>query len=103
MPEWQTEAEQCSWYWREGCGLGLWAETCQFPSGERQVAWAVELGAFVSRTGTASGEIVVQSWALPQGSGIEALTEALVESGYLPEGAPCDWQTMTLRYAPRSL
>lgn len=103
MPEWQTEAEQCSWYWREGGGLGLWAEACQFPSGERQVVWAVELDAFVSRTGTAIGEIVVQSWALPPESGIEALTEALVESGYLPEDAPCEWQTMTLRYAPRTM
>lgn len=103
MPDWQTAPASCAWHWREGGGLGLWAETCVFNGATWQVDWDADRAVFVTRAGDAVMGIAVQGFTLPPGSGISALTEVLVATGHLDPEAACAWQTIRLRPAPRTM
>ena len=103
MPAWQTDARQCTWHWREGGGLGLWAETCDLSTGRWEVAWEEPKGAFVLRHHDQVQATVVKPWSLPMAAGMEGLTRALIGSEALPPDAPCHWQPIALRPAPRTM
>lgn len=103
MPDWQTDPAACAWHWRDGGGIGLWAETCVFQGATWQVDWDAERAAFVTRTGDTVMGIAVQPFSMPPGSGIAALSEVLIAAGYLDLGAPCSWQPIAPRPAPRTM
>jgi len=102
MPDWQTYPATCAWHWREGGGIGLWTETCVFQGATWQVDWDADRVAFVTRSGEAVMGIAVKPFTLPPGSGIAALSAVLVAAGHLDPEAPCAWQHMALRPAPRT-
>lgn len=103
MPDWQTDAENCSWNWREGGGTGLWAETCRFNDRTWQVIWDEGQVAFVARAGDDDMGIVVKAFALPRGANIHELGKTLIEVGALDANAACIWDTIALRPAPRTM
>lgn len=103
MPEWQTDANNCSWHWREGGGIGLWAETCRFNGATWQVVWDEDLAAFVTRKDDTVMGIAVQAFPLSSGASMASLSEILVEAGSLDANATCIWQTFALRPAPRTM
>jgi hypothetical protein len=103
LPAWQTDAATCSWQWREGGGIGLWAETCDLGGATWQVVWDDAQGAFVTRRDDVDMGIAVQGFALPPGTGIDALGETLIDAGALEAGAPCTWQAFAPRPAPRTM
>lgn len=102
-PDWQTSVDDCSWHWREGGGIGLWAEVCTFNHKEWRVSWLEERAAFVTWAGTEISGVAVQPWRVPGGSGIETLTEVLVQTGNLAADAQCEWRSVALRPAPRTM
>lgn len=103
MPDWQTDAASCAWHWREGGGIGLWGETCVLGGATWQVVWDDARGAFVTRRDDVDMGIAVQVFAVPPGAGIDALGETLIGAGALEAGAPCTWQAVALRAAPRTM
>ncbi len=103
QPDWQTDARHCSWHWREGGGVGLWAEDCDLPTGRWQVVWKAERGSFMLQHNGVSREVVVQSWALPPDGGLADLRQALVGAGQLAPDADCRWQSVPLRPATRTM
>ncbi len=102
-PDWQTDPATCSWHWREGDGIGLWAETCVLNGATWQVDWDAKLGAFVTRRGDTVVGIAVQGFAVPIGSGIAVLSQTLIAAGHLQPEAACTWQTAALRPVPRTM
>jgi hypothetical protein len=102
MPGWQTETGACAWHWREGGGIGLWTETCVFNETVWQVQWDDERGAFVTRRGDMVTGVAVRGFPLPPRAGIDALTGTLIAAGHLEAEAPCEWQPIPLRPAPRT-
>lgn len=102
-PSWQTDARHCAWHWREGGGLGLWTETCHLSTGAWEVTWDEPKSAFVLRHQGQAQALAVQPWPLPGGDGMEGLTRALVAAGALAPEAPCHWQTIAHRPAPRTV
>lgn len=102
MPDWQTDARQCTWQWREGGGLGLWAETCKLSTGQWMVTWNAPLSAFVLQHEARVERIVVQSWSLQAGLGVVALTRALTDAGHLAPDADCRWKSVPVRPVPRT-
>lgn len=102
MPAWQTDARQCTWHWREGGGLGLWAETCDLSTGRWEVTWNEPEGAFVLRHLDQVHATVVKPWSVAMADGMDGLTRALIGSEALAPDAPCHWQPITLRPAPRT-
>ena len=102
-PAWQTDAQSCAWHWREGGGIGLWAETCTFSTGEWQVVWDENQAAFVTLNNGVALGIAVQPWAVAHGSDISSLTQKLREAGHLAIAADCEWQAVALRAAPRTM
>ena len=78
------------------------------------MVWDGPLAAFVLRHEGRIQATVVQSWALPLGQGTDAsspvsthrltraLTRALREAGALAPQAPCHWQAIAPRPAPRT-
>ena len=103
VPTWHTDARHCSWHWREGGGVGLWAESCKLSTGRWQVVWDAGRSAFVLQHNGAVQGVVVQSWPLPPGGGLAALTRALVDAGQLAPDAECRWTPVPLRPAPRTM
>lgn len=103
LPSWQTDAATCSWHWREGGGIGLWGETCDLGGATWQVMWDDAQGAFVTRRDDADMGIAVQSFTVPQGASIAALSQTLIDAGALGPDAPCTWQAIALRPAPRTM
>jgi len=102
MPVWHTDARHCVWVWREGGGVGLWAETCHLPTGRWEVAWDGGQGAFrLRRDGEFMG-VVVQSWQVRPEAGIEALTKALIDAGQLAPDADCRWVSVAARPVVRT-
>lgn len=102
MPNWLTDVDRCAWHWREGGGLGLWAQTCHLPSGQWQVSWDQLSNAFVTRREAEIVGIAVQSWGYEAAAGLSALSKQLVDEGQLMADAPCSWQPIALRPAPRT-
>lgn len=103
MPDWQTEADTCTWHWREGGGIGLWAETCRFNDATWQVAWDEALAAFVNTKGDSVMGIAVQPFRLSSGASIASLSATLVEAGSPDANASCIWQAVALRPAPGTM
>lgn len=102
MPNWLTDVDRCAWHWREGGGLGLWAQSCQLASGQWQVSWDHLSNAFVTRREAEIVGIAVQSWGYEAAAGLSALSKQLVDEGQLMADAPCSWQPIALRPAPRT-
>lgn len=103
VPDWQTDPATCAWQWREGVGIGLWAETCIFNGTIWQVDWDVDHAGFVTQRGETVMGIAVQGFHLPTGSGINAIGETLIALGHLAPEAPCVWEAIALRPAPRDV
>ena len=101
-PNWQTDADRCSWHWQQGGGLGLWAETCQFSTGRWQVSWDDRLRAFVLQRDAMTVGLVVQPWTIAAGAGLEGLKRALIGAGHLESNADCRWKSVPIRPAPRT-
>lgn len=99
-PGWQTMSGSCSWHWREGGGLGLWAEVCELPTGLWQVVWEPREQAFVIKRDAEQLDIVVQPWRLEPQQDISSLSELLVRAGHLQADAECRWQVVDIRRTP---
>src|SRR6056297_2429077 len=102
MPAWQTDANNCSWHWREADEIGLWAETCRFNGTTWQVLWDDDLAAFVTKNDEIFMGIAVQAFTLSNGANIAGLSETIAEAGSLDANHACTWQTIALRPAPRT-
>jgi hypothetical protein len=103
VPRWQTDPATCDWHWREGGGIGLWAETCVFNDATWQVIWDVHRRAFVTQGGDMVMDIAVQEFYLPTGSGLTALMDVLTVSGQLQPEAPCAWNPIVPRPAQSNM
>lgn len=103
MPDWQTDSVNCSWHWREGGGIGLWAETCRFNGAIWEVVWDENLAAFVTRNDATLIGLAIQAFPLSSGESISALSETLVEAGSLDANHACIWRAVGLRPAPRTM
>jgi len=103
MPDWQTDAANCSWHWREGGGVGLWAETCRFNDRTWQVVWDEDRTSFVTRADDSDMGIAAKVFDLHSGSDISALSRTLVDTGALDANAACIWKAIALRPAPRTM
>ncbi len=103
MPGWHSDLEACVWHWREGGGIGLWAEICVFNGTVWQVRWDDERAAFVTRSGDGVMGVAVQGFTLPPGAGIAALSNTLIAADHLEAEAACAWQAIALRPAPPTM
>lgn len=101
-PTGQTDAQACTWQWREGGGLGLWTETCRFNGKHWETVFDAKRAAFVTRRDNEIVGIAVQSFAIPAGADITSLSHALIAEGGLKADAPCEWRNIALRPAPRT-
>lgn len=101
-PDWQTDAGSCSWHWREGSGIGLWAERCRLGGDTWQVAWDRNEQAFVTRRNGQTLAIAVEVLDLPEEDGIHGLPRFLAEAGYLDPQAKCEMVAAAPRPAVRT-
>lgn len=103
VPGWQTDPAACVWHWRQGGGIGLWAESCKLSTGEWEVVWNVEASAFVLQLNGRVQQVVVQSWPFSKEGGLERLRQRLIQAGQLQESAPCQFVPARIRPAPRTM
>ena len=103
VPDWQTDPVSCTWLWKEGGGLGLWTETCTFPTGRWEVVWSEQSAAFILQVDGQAQQVVVQSWPYSKEGGLEKLQDALVHAGQLSSTAACKFMPAAIRPAPRTM
>lgn len=102
-PQWQTDAQQCSWHWIEGGSRGLWAETCSLSTGRWSIAWSGQENAFLLQRDKEIRGIAVQPWSIRKETGIYSLSKELIKKGYLEPDAPCVWKRVPMRAAPQTM
>lgn len=103
FPDWQTDPVSCTWHWKEGGRLGLWAESCTFPTGQWEVVWNEQAAAFILQVDGQAQQVVVQSWPYSKNGGAEILQDALIEAGQLSKTAACKFVPAAIRPAPRTM
>lgn len=103
VPDWQTDPVSCTWQWKEGGGLRLWAEACTFPTGRWEVVWSERSAAFILQVNGQMQQVVVQSWPYSTDGGLEKLQDALVHAGQLSSTAACKFMPAAIRPAPRTM
>ena len=103
VPQWQTDPARCTWQWKEGGGLGLWTETCTFPTGRWEVVWSEQAAAFILQVDGQAQQVVVQSWPYSKDGGPEKLHDVLVHAGQLSKTASCKFVPAAIRPAARTM
>ena len=86
-PGWSSSAKDCNWVWREGGGVGLWTEVCDFGNGLRAVAYDAARDLFTTTVDGKPDMTVLRQFREPGGP--EALAAALKKQGLLLDSAEC--------------
>lgn len=86
-PGWSSAPGHCSWVWREGGGVGLWTEACDFDTGARAVAYDAAQDRFVTTIDGKPDVTVLRQFR--ETGGPEALAAALKKQGLILDNAEC--------------
>ena len=93
----------CTWEWKTGGGIGIWAERCDLPTGVWEPRFEASLPGFVlTIDGEAEGTIL-QVFDKPADADISAILPALRAKGYIPDDDECVFESAAVRPAPRTI
>jgi hypothetical protein len=98
-----VDATKCRWEWRQGGGIGVWAERCTLDTGLWELKFQEDLPGFVLTVDGAAGETVLQLFKKPLDADISAILPALRERGSIPDDDLCLFQPAAIRPAPRTI
>lgn len=86
-PFYATDRQNCSWVWKQGGGLGLWTERCQFDTGLWDVIYDGARDLFALRVDAGEPYPVLRQFRQPGGA--PALLPALKAQGLVLDDADC--------------
>jgi hypothetical protein len=98
-----VDAAKCQWEWKEGGGIGVWAERCALDTGLRELKFDESLPGFVLTVDGKDGETVLQLFKKPADADIAAILPELRQRGHIPDDDLCVFQPAAIRPAPRTL
>jgi hypothetical protein len=86
-PFYATDRKSCKWVWRQGKGIGLWTEQCQFDTGLWDVVYDADRDLFSLRVDAGEHYPVLRQFR--EAKGAAALLPALKSSGLVLDDAEC--------------
>lgn len=93
----------CTWEWKTGGGLGIWAERCDLQTGVWEPRFEASLPGFVlTIDGKAEGTIL-HVFDKPADAEVSAILPALRAKGYIPDDDECVFEPAAIRPAPRTI
>jgi hypothetical protein len=98
-----VDPAKCQWEWKEGGGIGVWAERCALDTGVWALEFQDDLPGFVLTVDGKAGETVLQLFRKPADADVSAILPALRESGAIPDDELCVFQPAAIRAAPRTI
>lgn len=90
----------CTWEWKEGGGLGLWAERCKLDTGLWELTFKPDLPGFVLTIDGEDLQTVLQVFRKPADAPIDAILPELVKRGYTL-ATECAFEPADLSYIPK--
>jgi hypothetical protein len=99
-PFYATDRQLCSWVWKQGKGIGLWTEDCQFDSGRWDVAYDDANDLFALRVDAGDPFPVVRHWRKDGGLTPEQLLPDLKAKGLVLDDAECVFEVSSVQAAP---
>lgn len=103
QPTGGTDPANCTWEWKSGGGIGVWAERCKLPTGLFELAFRPDLPGFVLTIDGKDETTVLQVFDKPADSPVSAILPKLRERGYIPNDLDCVFAPAAIRPAPRTL
>jgi hypothetical protein len=98
-----VDATKCQWEWKEGGGIGVWAERCTLDTGVWELKFDEDLPGFVLTVDGSAGETALQLFRKPADADISAILPALRQRGYIPDDDLCVFAPAAVRPAPRTI
>jgi hypothetical protein len=102
-PENSTDAARCQWHWKQGGGIGIWAERCAFDTGVWELEFRENLPGFVLTVDGGDEQTVLQRFTRPAGAGPSAILPELRRRGYIPDDDECVFEPAAIRPAVRTI
>ena len=98
-----VDATRCQWQWKEGGGIGVWAERCALESGVWELKFREDLPGFVLTVDGEAGETVLQLFTKPAEADTSAILPELRQRGHIPDDDLCVFEPAAVRAAPRTI
>ncbi len=93
QPTHSTDPDECKWEWKEGGGIGVWTERCQFDTGVWEPKFNSGLPGFILTVDGESQGTILQVFAKPADRDIPAILPELRKRGYIPDDDECVFAT----------
>jgi len=98
-----VDATKCQWEWKQGGGVGVWAERCALDTGVWELKFEESLLGFVLTVDGNAGETVLQLFKKPADADISAILPDLRKRGTIPDDELCVFEPAAIRAAPRTI
>ncbi|MFT3987378.1 hypothetical protein [Aestuariivirga sp.] len=99
-PFYATDQKACSWVWKKGTGIALWAEDCAFDTGKWAITYDAGTDTFTLNTDGGDPYTVVRQFRKKPDEKLDALLPSLRKSGLIPDDNECQFAADTDIKAP---
>lgn len=89
QPAGSTDPTSCRWEWKEGGGVGIWAERCALETGVWEPRFEASLPGFVLTIDGEDQETILQVFSKPAVGDVSAILPVLRARGYIPDDEDC--------------
>lgn len=103
MPTGSSVPGSCTWEWKTGGGIGIWAERCDLRTGVWEPRFDASLPGFVLTIDGEPEGTILQVFDKPAEADISAILPTLREKGYIPDDDDCVFESAAIRPAPRTV
>ncbi|HET7715276.1 MAG TPA: hypothetical protein VFK86_06585 [Bauldia sp.] len=93
----------CTWEWKTGGGIGIWAERCDLQTGVWEPRFEASLPGFVLTVDGEDQGTILQVFDKPADADISAILPELRKKGYIPDDDDCVFEPAAIRPAPRTI
>lgn len=93
----------CTWEWKTGGGVGIWAERCDLQTGVWEPRFEASLPGFVLTIDGEDQGTILQVFDKPADADVSAILPVLREKGYIPDDGDCVFEPATIGPAPRTI
>ncbi len=92
QPTTSTVPGKCTWAWKTGAGLGVWAERCTLDTGVWEVNFDAARQGFVLTVDGGDALVVLQPFAKAADADVSAILPDLRKGGFIPDDDECVFQ-----------
>jgi hypothetical protein len=99
-PFYATDKKACTWSWKRGRDIGIWAEDCNFDSSQWNVVYDEKNDLFALTVAGSDPFSVLRQFHKKPEEGLEALLPGLRKAGLIPDDNECQFAPSTDQVGP---